>query len=300
MTDVTILTERRYFKPDTVTPYIANILKEYSLLKEALEGEGLLVNRTSWDNPEFDFTKTRAVVFRTIWDYFERFDEFFPWLRELDGKTMLINPLKLIEWNIDKHYLADLNARGFATVPTIFVDRGKDIALNEVCRQEGWEQVVIKPAVSGAGFETYKIDKEQLDRHEALFARLVTERDMLVQPFVSSIIEKGEASLMVFGGQYTHAILKKAKPGDFRVQDDFGGSVHPYQPTAGEIELAIALFRDIDPVPAYGRVDIVWDETGNALISELEIIEPELWLRNHPPAAADFAKAIKRQLDRQG
>ena len=91
MTDVTILTERRYFKPDTVTPYIANILKEYSLLKEALEGEGLSVSRTSWDNPEFDFSRTRAVVFRTIWDYFERFDEFFPWLRELDGKTMPVS-----------------------------------------------------------------------------------------------------------------------------------------------------------------------------------------------------------------
>jgi hypothetical protein len=297
MTDITILTERRYFQPDKVSLYIANILKEYELLKEALEAEGLSVVRTNWDNPDFDFTKTRAVIFRTIWDYFERFDEFYPWLKALDRKTKLINSLGLIEWNIDKHYLDDLKDGGFPVVPTRFVDKGKPLPLKQICLEQGWEEIVIKPAISGAAFETYKIEKGQLDRHEALFGRLVKERDMLVQPFISTITQMGEASLMVFGGQYTHAILKRAKPGDFRVQDDFGGSVHPYQPSAGEIALAEAVFKKQEPVPTYGRVDIVWDVSGQPMISELEIIEPELWLRNHPPAAISFAKAVRRILE---
>lgn len=294
MTDITILTERRYFRPDKVNPYIANILKEYQLLKEALEAEGFSVVRTNWDNPAFDFTKTRAVIFRTIWDYFERFDEFYPWLRTLEKKTMLINPLTLIEWNIDKHYLEDLKDEGFPVVPTHFVDKGRYLLLNQICAEQGWEDIVIKPAISGAAFETYKIEIGQLDEYEALFARLIGERDMLVQPFISTITKKGEASLMVFGGQYTHAILKRAKPGDFRVQDDFGGSVHPYRPSAAEIALAEAVFKKLEPVPAYGRVDIVWDLSGQPMISELEIIEPELWLRNHPPAATSFARAVRQ------
>ena len=101
---------------------------------------------------------------------------------------------------------------------------------------------------------------------------------------------------MVFNGKFTHAILKKAKAGDFRVQDDFGGTVHPYEPTAPEIAFAEAVFAACDILPAYGRADIVWDEDGNHLLSELEIIEPELWMRNHPPSAKHFAEGIKRML----
>lgn len=296
MTDVTILTDRRYYAPKEINPYIANILEEYRLLKEALEAEGLTVKRINWDDPDYDFSATRAVVFRTVWDYFERFDEFFPWLKKLDTKTRLINPLSLIEWNIDKHYLADLGQKGFPVVPTVFVNKGQNVSLISAARKNGWGNVVIKPAISGAAFETYRVSTQDMADHEGLFAKLLSERDMLIQPFIDTITSRGEASLMVFGGTFTHAILKRAKQGDFRVQDDFGGSVHPYKPTACEIDLAEKVFSSINPNPVYGRLDIVWDEDDQAMISELEIIEPELWLRKHPPAATVFARAVKKEL----
>lgn len=296
MVDVTILTCKAYYDPQEISPYTQNILDEYQYLKEALEALGLTVTRTYWDNPNFNATQTRCVVFRTIWDYFERFDEFSIWLNQVKDQTLLINPFELIQWNIDKHYLGDLAKAGIAIVPTHFVDQGNHQTLASVCVQNGWDDVVIKPAISGAAFHTYQIKKEHITENEDRFKTLVLERDMLVQPFITTITERGEASLMVFDGRFTHAILKKAKTGDFRVQDDFGGSVHPYEATPKEIEFAEQVFSVCNLMPAYGRVDIVWDEDGNHLLSELEIIEPELWVRNHPLSAQDFAQGIIRFL----
>ncbi len=296
MIDVTLLTCKAYHAPSEITPYIQNILDEYHLLKSALEAKGLTVARTYWDDPSFDWTQTRCIVFRTIWDYFERFEEFMQWLEQVKGQTQLINPFELITWNIDKHYLADLQGKGVPIIPTHFVDKGKEESLQEICNKKNWKDVVIKPAVSGAAFHTYKIMAAEVSQNESLFKQLTKERDMLVQPYISTITHKGEASLMLFNGKYTHAIRKKAKSGDFRVQDDFGGTVHPYTPTTNEIELAYKAFAACAFMPAYGRADMVWDEDGNPLISELEIIEPELWIRNNPASAHTLAEGIIRYM----
>lgn len=292
MVDVTVLTCKAYHAPAIITPYEQNILDEYEYLKNALEIKGLTVKRTYWDDPNFDASQTRCVVFRTIWDYFERFDEFLRWLEIVKNKTILINPYELIYWNIDKHYLSDLAEKNIAIIPTHFVDQGSHESLESICKQRSWKHIVIKPAISGAAFHTYKIKADEIIEKETLFSQLVAKRDMLVQPYITTITERGEASLMVFNGKFTHSILKRAKTGDFRVQDDFGGTVHPYEATREEIAFAEQVFSVCNPMPAYGRVDIVWDENGNHLLSELEIIEPELWVRNFPESAIDFAAGI--------
>ena len=296
MKDITLLTCRSYFKPNKITPYIANILKEEQLLKAALEKQGLSVEITYWDNPTYNWSATKAVIFRTIWDYFERFEEFWKWLQELNTQTKLINSFDLIKWNIDKHYLKDLCNWGIETVPTYFADKGCNIKLHEIAKTNQWKDLVIKPAISASAFKTYKIPANEIQANEKLFNSLVQERDMLVQPYFQTITESGEASLMVFDGKYTHAILKKAQPGDFRVQDDFGGTVHNYMPTKAEINFAEKVFEACETKPIYGRVDIVWDNDKNFYLSELEIIEPELWIRNYPKCAEIIAEAVDKIL----
>ncbi len=296
MKDITLLTCRAYFKPNKITPYIANILKEEQLLKVALEKQGFSVEITHWDNPTYNWSATKAVIFRTIWDYFERFDEFWKWLQELNTQTKLINSFDLIKWNIDKHYLKDLSNWGIATVPTYFADKGCNIKLHEIAKTNQWKNLVIKPAISASAFKTYKILANEIQGNEKSFNSLVQERDMLVQPYFETITKLGEASLMVFDGKFTHAILKKAQPGDFRVQDDFGGTVHNYMPTKAEINFAEKVFEVCKTKPIYGRVDIVWDNDKNFYLSELEIIEPELWIRNYPKCAERIAKAVKKIL----
>ena len=296
MTDITLLTCRAYYKPDNVTPYIQNILLEQELLKSAFESQGLKVDITYWDNPSYEWQQTKSVLFRTVWDYFERFDEFWDWLEQVKTKTRLINSYELIKWNIDKHYLRDLKNSGIQVVPTYFADRGNNISLQEIANLNDWEHIVIKPAISASAFNTYKITNDEIEQKEQLFHELLQTHDMLVQPFFPTISELGEASLMVFGGKFTHAILKKAKAGDFRVQDDFGGTVHDYNPTQEEIKFAEKVFQSCNSLPIYGRVDIVWDSNKHIYLSELEIIEPELWIRNRPESANKIAEAVNKIL----
>lgn len=296
MTDITLLTCRAYYKPDNVTPYIQNILLEQELLKSAFEAQGLKVDITYWDNPSYEWQQTKSVLFRTVWDYFERFDEFWDWLEQVKNKTRLINSYELIKWNIDKHYLRDLKNNGIQVVPTYFADRGNNICLQEIANLNDWKHIVIKPAISASAFNTYKITNDEIEQKEQLFHELLQTHDMLVQPFFPTISELGEASLMVFGGKFTHAILKKAKAGDFRVQDDFGGTVHDYNPTQEEIKFAEKVFQSCTSLPIYGRVDIVWDSNKHIYLSELEIIEPELWIRNRPESANKIAEAVNKIL----
>ena len=296
MTDITLLTCRAYYKPDNVTPYIQNILLEQELLKSAFEAQGLKVNITYWDNPTYEWQETKSVLFRTIWDYFERFNEFWEWLEQVKTKTKLINSYELIKWNIDKHYLKDISSWGIETVPTYFADKGCNMKLHEIAKRNQWKDLVIKPAISASAFKTYKILANEIQANEKLFNSLVQERNMLVQPYFETITQLGEASLMVFDGKFTHAILKKAQPGDFRVQDDFGGTVHNYIPTKAEINFAEKVFETCKTKPVYGRVDIVWDNDKNFYLSELEIIEPELWIRNYPKCAERIAEAVDKIL----
>lgn len=298
MTDITILTQQSYLNPEAGNPYTDNILLERKLIVDALKQKGLTVQTKSWDDSSYDWSQTRAVVFRTIWDYFERFEEFSVWMERVKTQTQLINSHELVQWNIDKHYLQDTEKKGIAIVPTAFVDTGYYQSIEAVCSAKGWSDVVIKPAIAGGAFHTYKVLESERADYEALFKSLVAERDMLIQPYIKSIATRGEASLMIFNGEYTHAILKKAKAGDYRVQDDWGGTVHPYTPSDEEIAFAKACFAACPSKPVYGRADILWDEDGRILLGELEIIEPELWVRHAPESAIVFAQGILAQLEK--
>ena len=119
---------------------------------------------------------------------------------------------------------------------------------------------------------------------------------MMLQPFQYNIVSKGEISMMVFNGTFSHAILKKAKAGDFRVQDDFGGSIEDYSPTENELSFAESTVLACPELPIYARVDVFEDNDGKIALSELELIEPELWFRHHKKAALALAEGIKKTL----
>ncbi len=124
---------------------------------------------------------------------------------------------------------------------------------------------------------------------QPLLATLLADEALIVQPFQDDVVRTGEDTLMVFGGRYSQAVRKVPKACDFRVQDDHGGTVHDHEPTAEQVELAERAAAACHPAPVYGRVDMVRDNAGRLAVMELELIEPELWLRAYPPAADRFA-----------
>jgi glutathione synthase/RimK-type ligase-like ATP-grasp enzyme len=296
--DAVVLTDPRYINPIKQSVYIDNVLLEDRLVLEALQKHGLKAVRKSWDDPDFDWSSTKYALFRTTWDYFDRFPEFSKWLEATSKKTKFINSKKLIYWNIDKHYLQDLSIAGVTIPKTYFVEKGTQISLKEAYYHTVEElkfkpsTFILKPCVSGAARHTYKIQKESIEDFEGIFKQLIAEEAMMLQEFQENIVKEGEISMMVFNGEFTHAVLKIAKPGDFRVQDDFGGTVHQIEPSTAQIDFATSVVHAAPELPIYARVDIFKDNSGNWALAELEIFEPELWFRLNPKAAAILAQSI--------
>jgi glutathione synthase/RimK-type ligase-like ATP-grasp enzyme len=295
--DVALLTDRRYTAAVAAAGYLGNILHDDRLLQEALAARGLSSARLDWADPRADWPRYRIAVFRTTWDYFDRFGEFTAWLDRFPAEVPLCNDRATIRWNWDKHYLADLEAQGIPVVPSRFLERGSTAALAEVLEEAGWDEAVLKPCVSGAARHTYRVDRTAAAGLEPTVRRLLAGEALLLQPFQREVPRQGEDSLVVIGGELRHAVRKIPKPGDFRVQDDHGGTLHELRPDAEQRELAERAMAACDPFPAYGRVDMVRDNDGRMAIMELELIEPELWLRRNPPAAIAFAEAIARRCD---
>ena len=294
MLDVVVLTDERYIAPQETNEYTTNVMFEDQLVMTGLIKKGLSVKKVAWTDPNFDWKSTKYVLFRTTWDYAERFNEFADWLMDVAFKTKLINSYDLVSWNLDKHYLQDLQLAGIQTVETQFVEPKDTRTLAQIHGELGWERTVLKPAISASAKNTFKLSADAIDKHEETFAKLISEEAMMLQPFLDSILERGELSLMLIAGQFTHAVIKKAKPGDFRVQDDFGGSVEDYEPTQEEIELAVKTVAACETVPIYARVDIANDLDGVPAVMELEIVEPEMWFRRNANAADLMAEEVAK------
>ncbi len=290
--DVTILTDRRYLESSYEDQYSQNVIDEDYMLFHALERKGLKVHRTNWDDPNFDWTTTEYIIFRTIWDYFERYQEFAVWLEDVCTKTKLINDKSLIYWNIDKNYLQDLALKNVRIPNTVFIETGDSRSLEEIVKSLGWEELILKPAISGGSRHTYRFKPEDAMKYSGIYSELIVHERMLIQEFQRQILTKGEIACMVYGGEYSHAILKKGKDGDFRVQDDFGGSVSKYEPNQEVIAFVEQAIAACDPKPVYARVDIIWNNEDQLCIGELELIEPELWFRFHEPSADECAEAV--------
>jgi len=292
MFDVVILTDHRYVNPKKTDWYIDQVLLEDQLLQTALEGKGLRVIKKDWADKHFDWTTTKYAIFRTTWDYFERFDEFFTWLENTNNETTFINSEEVINWNIDKHYLQYLAKNNINIAPTLFIEKGDATTLKQLFEKTNWKEVVLKPAISGAARHTYRINPNNYKKHENIFQELIKVECMLFQSFLKNITLFGEISLIMIGGKYTHAVKKKAKKGDFRVQDDHGGTVEKYKPTKVEIIFAENCLEASPFKPIYARVDIVYDNNNIISLSELELIEPELWFRNNPISTNLLAEEI--------
>ena len=294
--DVVILTDSKHLKPVENNNIVKNVLNEDNYIKIALEKLNLKVLRLPWNDKNFDWSQTKYILFRSTWDYHKHFQEFSDWLNKVSKQTILLNSENTIRWNIDKHYLLDLQKRGVHICESYFIEIGETKNLKSLATQFNLSEFVLKPCVSGGGRHTYKINSKNIEQYEETFSQLIKEEAIILQPFQQNIIDKGEISLVVINGKFTHAILKTAKKGDFRVQDDFGGTIENYTPTQEEINFAEKAIKACKEEPIYARVDIFTDNNGKLAIAELELVEPELWFRKQPEAANKLAEGIKQLL----
>jgi glutathione synthase/RimK-type ligase-like ATP-grasp enzyme len=221
------------------------------------------------------------------WGYHLRHDEWLSFLdrAEAEGWPM-VNPPRLLRWNSDKAYLAELGRKGIASVPTLEIDHLNEAALTAAHGVLQAEEVVIKPPVSAAAWGTFRLRSGQPVPTE------VHGQRMLVQPWLGSVLDEGEYSLILFEGRHSHCVAKRPRPGDFRVQPDHGGTTEPTELPDGALELAQAALAQAPATATYARVDLIRGNDGRLQLMELELIEPALFLHCVPQAEARFAAAI--------
>ena len=266
----------------------------------ALASLGARAVAAVWDDPAVAWGTFHGVVIRSCWDYHLRTDEFFAWVDRVSGLGVrVLNPPVMLRWNSRKTYLHDLTIGGVRTVPTLWLAgdgaRRETLSLDKIMTDTGSHEAVVKPVVSASAHETWKVTHEDARanaaEHDARLKDLAERDGAMVQPFIPEIASQGEWSLLFFGGVFSHAVLKRAAPGDFRVQRRFGGTHESATPSARVLEQASRTLRAAPGNPTYARVD-GYLRDDDLVVTELELLEPSLFLDAHPDAPARFAAAI--------
>ena len=253
---------------------------------EALRDAGCVVDAVPWTGVG-DLAGYDLIMPLVAWGYHL---DYARWLALLDRAEAegwpMVNPPTLLRWNSDKSYLAELADRGVSTVPTLAVESCCDADLEEARRRFGSEMLVIKPPVSASASGTHRIGpRDDLPADSR-------GKPMIVQPLIEEIARTGEYSLMLFDGQFSHAVVKRPKSGEFRVQPHLGGVTLPSEAPPGGVELARQALAAAPAKATYARVDIVPDDDGVLRIMELELIEPALFLDHAPDGGAAFTRAV--------
>jgi hypothetical protein len=256
---------------------------EDRLLARVLGEAGLPAEAASWSGDE-DWSRFAAVLVRSCWDYHLRPDAFRDWLGRLESLDVRVwNPIPLLRWNVDKRYLLDLERRGVRVVPTLVRDsvRGADLA--DLSGRLDAAELVVKPVIGATAHGCRRVRPGESPAAGIALegaGELAAERGgpWLVQPFLDSVETEGEWSLMLFAGELCHAVLKRPAPGEYRIQKQWGGSARRESPAADLVDLATAVIEAVEPAPLYARVDLVRHD-GRPCLMELELIEPELFLR---------------------
>lgn len=266
-------------------------------LLAALGARGLAASAVAWDRPGLDPAAFDACLLRSTWNYHLHPERFLRWIERAGRRSRLWNPADVVAWNAHKRYLLELAARDVAVVPTRLVARGAAPRLERAqelrrWRALGWSAVVVKPAVSGSSWRTRRFEAHELAAAQVFLAELAAERDALLQPCLPAFEESGERCVVWIDGAVTHVVQKRPR---FAGQSQRARQV-PLEPQ--DAAFCRTLLAPFAERILYARVDFVRDADGRPRLAELELIEPSLFLREHPSALERLADALERRLRR--
>ncbi|MBP8301734.1 MAG: hypothetical protein KA020_15295 [Planctomycetes bacterium] len=278
-------------------------------LHAALSARGVAWERPVWDDPAVDWRKFDGVLIRTTWDYQDKLPAFQAWVRAVAAVTHLQNPAPVVLWNTHKRYLRQLQQHGVPLAPTLWLERGTAVDVAALVQEAGFREGFLKPCVGATARETLRFaaDPAGFAQAQAHVDRLLPHEDLMLQPFLGRVMDRGEWSAIFVDGQIAHCVRKIPVPGDYRVQDDFGARDERYEPSATERALAQHAMQVVHevggPCPGaegipllYGRADFLWAEDGSCVLTELELVEPSLFLRHAPATGERLAEAWLRRL----
>jgi len=267
-----------------------NVDIDSPILLEALQNAGLDAALCIWDDASVNWNSFDLTVLRSTWDYAPRREEFLAWARKV---PRLVNPYEVITYSTDKHYLADIAAKGHRIVASEVCDVGAATIF------PGGD-FVVKPSVGAGSIDAERYSPNDHDIARQHVARLHgAGRDVLIQPYIDSVDEIGERALVYIDGTFSHAMTKGAMLNVTQLDRNALFRREQMETAVGEPEalnVADGVLKDLgfDNL-LYARVDLVMTDSGWAVM-ELELVEPSLFLSFHQPAAERLAQAIKRRI----
>ncbi|MBO0789580.1 MAG: hypothetical protein J2P36_01345 [Ktedonobacteraceae bacterium] len=263
------------------------------LLLAALTEQGVHAQPLVWDDPTIDWRSiSTATIIRSTWGYYHQHTAFLQWAQRVSQLHALWNPFQVLQWNTHKSYLRDLEHKGIPIVPTVWLPQGTTLHLSSLMGEHGWQKVVIKPTVSAGAYATILATEETVALGQAHLEQYLPNRDMLVQPFLSTVTSVYERSLIFIDGELTHAVKRVPALGLAT-----GEEVALIEPQADEVALALNVLQVLTLPLLYARVDLIRDEEGTVRLMELELVEPDLWLGLVPHVVECFAHAIINKLN---
>ncbi len=255
------------------------------LVHPFLKDLGWDVKNIPW-NQETNWNEFDLVVIRSPWDYQQHLDEFVKVLEKIDqSSATLLNPLEIVRWNIHKNYLFELEEKGVELVPTIRFQNLNASQIEEAFSKFNTEEIVVKPLIGANADDTFWLKKSNQDDWKKAL-NIFQNKEGMIQPFMQSVVDEGEFSLMYFQGHLSHTILKTVGAGDFRVQEEHGGGVIAIQsPESSIFSAGEKAMAALPQKPFYARVDLVRTPQNTMALMELELIEPCLYFRfdRHSP-----------------
>jgi O-ureido-D-serine cyclo-ligase len=276
------------------------------LLLAALHAAGAKAHEVDWDDDAIDWSHFDLALLRSTWDYFERLPAFLEWAERVSRQTRLLNPLDVIRWNTDKHYLGDLERVGVPVVPSTFLEPGGDAAAGVdalLAAHPASRDIVVKPAVGAGSRDAQRHPRGNRDAIVAHAQRLLRmRRSVLLQPYLEHVDEHGETALLFFDGAFSHAIRKGPllRRGEGPTTGLYATeTIEPRTPSACEMAVAqhaLAAIPLYQPL-LYARVDLIHDDDGSPRLLELELVEPSVFAAHAQGAAERFARAIVRRAE---
>ncbi len=251
---------------------------------------GIDTEPVRWDNEEQDWGKYDFLLMRTAWGYYKQYGKFLEFLSKIKKSGIKIfNSADIMLVNSHKFYLKELKSAGVNIVPTHFIKRRTLMSISKIVKIGKWQKYIIKPAVSAGSFNAVLFDADDPAGDE-VFEGMIKENDLLVQKFLPEISE-GEYSTIYFSGDFRYTVRKTPKPGEYRVQKDYGGNYERVIPPQAVISECEKIVEILDAAYLYARIDGVL-AGGRFWIMEVEMIEPDLYMDIVPEAVPQFAKLI--------
>jgi hypothetical protein len=260
--------------------YHAEALVQAQSYADAFARAGLELLPLPWTDAQAGAAPAVALL---AWGYHLDLPRWLEFLDRWPAGTPLFNAPALMRWNTRKTYLAELESAGVPTVPTLFGQSGPD-----AFDQLQVDEIIVKPQVSAGSYETHRLTRGD---------PVPQISDAMIQPFLPSIAEEGEYSLFYVGGVLTHAIVKRATGGDFRIQPQFGGVNARWSPDAEALAAAGAALESAPAAPLYARIDLIRRLDGRLALIEFEAIEPDLYFHHGEDVLARLAEAIRTEVE---